>query len=182
MQLLCPSSLDDLIKSNLMLSLCSIRASISEMEQRPRAMNSRAKLVLPPFLLQGKSSSASSGSNIVKLTAAILGLSSLSKNLANFHCMSRTPTSYDAQHCEKIRKRMASCLESVRRRVQRQNERWESLQKEATAAGFANIEDYINHKRDTDPRKCRIAYEKYKKCLSEDENNRFCQFYINNCL
>ncbi|KAF5959162.1 hypothetical protein HYC85_000371, partial [Camellia sinensis] len=26
-------------------------------------------------------------------------------------CMSRTPTSYDAQHCEKIGKRMASCLE-----------------------------------------------------------------------
>ncbi|GMP21939.1 hypothetical protein CsSME_00000148 [Camellia sinensis var. sinensis] len=33
----------------------------------------------------GKSSSASSGSNIVKLAATILGLSSLSKNLANFH-------------------------------------------------------------------------------------------------
>ncbi|CAL5444998.1 unnamed protein product [Camellia sinensis] len=88
--------------------------------------------------------------------------------------MSGTPTSYDAQHCEKIRRRMTSCLESVQRRVQRQNERRESLQKEATAAGFACIEDFKNHKRDTDPRKCRIAYEKYKKCLSEDENNRFC--------
>ncbi|CAL5362388.1 unnamed protein product [Camellia sinensis] len=145
----------------------------------------------------GKSSSASSGSNIVKLAATISGLSSLSKNLANFHvkeprsceilekeyeeCMSRTPTNYDAQHCEKIHRRMTSCLESVQRRVQRQNERRESLQKEATAAGFACTEDYKNHKRDNDPRKCRIAYEKYKKCLSEDENNRFCQFYINNC-
>ncbi|GMP21935.1 hypothetical protein CsSME_00000144 [Camellia sinensis var. sinensis] len=47
-------------------------------------------------------------------------------------------------------------------------ERWESLQKEATAAGFAYIEDYINHKRDTDPRKCRIAYEKYKKLVNNE--------------
>ncbi|CAL5363164.1 unnamed protein product [Camellia sinensis] len=40
--------------------------------------------------------------------------------------MSRTPTSYDAQHCEKIGKRMASCLERNVQLLQEQ-ESWLEL-------------------------------------------------------
>ena len=39
----------------------------------------------------------------------------------------------------------------------------ESLQKKATAAGFDRPIDYVRHKREKNPRYCRISYEKYKK-------------------
>ncbi|KAF5959333.1 hypothetical protein HYC85_000542 [Camellia sinensis] len=99
----------------------------------------------------GKSSSASSGS----------------KSL----CNSTTPTSYDAKHCEKIRKTKASCLEQYK----------ESLQKKATAAGFDRPIDYLWHEREKDPQYCRISYEMYKKCLSENEKETMCEFMRNNC-
>ncbi|THG18226.1 hypothetical protein TEA_017170 [Camellia sinensis var. sinensis] len=85
--------------------------------------------------------------DITKLAATLLGFSALSKNLANLYvepysceilakeyeeCMSSTPTSCNAQCCEKIRKWMASCLEKY----------GESLLKEANAAGFARVEDH----------------------------------------
>ncbi|KAI8028689.1 hypothetical protein LOK49_LG01G00111 [Camellia lanceoleosa] len=55
----------------------------------------------------------------------------------------------------------------------------ESLQKKATAAGFDHPIDYLWHKREKDPRYCRISYEKYKKCLREKET--MCEFIRNNC-
>ncbi|XP_028060982.1 uncharacterized protein LOC114264535 isoform X7 [Camellia sinensis] len=138
----------------------------------------------------GKSSSASSGSKITRKVAAILSLSALSKNLENFpgtaelypcdnvdkeyeECNSTTPTSYDAKHCEKIRKMKASCLEQYK----------ESLQKKATAAGFDRPIDYLWHEREKDPQYCRISYEMYKKCLSENEKEKetMCEFMRNNC-
>ncbi|XP_028060979.1 uncharacterized protein LOC114264535 isoform X5 [Camellia sinensis] len=138
----------------------------------------------------GKSSSASSGSKITRNVAVILSLSALSKNLTNFpgmveldpcdnvdkeyeECKSTTPTSYDAKHSEKIRKTKASCLEQYK----------ESLQKKATAAGFDRPIDYLWHEREKDPQYCRISYEMYKKCLSENEKEKetMCEFMRNNC-
>ncbi|GMP21887.1 hypothetical protein CsSME_00000125 [Camellia sinensis var. sinensis] len=84
-------------------------------------------------------------------------------------CKSTTPTSYDAKHCEKIRKTKASCLEQYK----------ESLQKKATAAGFDRPIDYLWHEREKDPQYCRISYEMYKKCLCEKET--MCEFMRNNC-
>ncbi|CAL5364949.1 unnamed protein product [Camellia sinensis] len=148
----------------------------------------------------GKSSSASSGSKITRKVAAILSLSALSKNLENFpgtaelypcdnvdkeyeECNSTTPTSYDAKHCEKIRKMKASCLERAQRWEQHQEEYKESLQKKATAAGFDRPIDYLWHEREKDPQYCRISYEMYKKCLSENEKEKetMCEFMRNNC-
>ncbi|KAL7205001.1 hypothetical protein ACSBR2_018012 [Camellia fascicularis] len=144
----------------------------------------------------GKSSSASSGSKITRNVAVILSLSALSKNLTNFpgmaeldpcdnvdkeyeECKSTTPTSYDAKHCEKIRKTKASCLERAQRWEQYLKEYKESLQKKATAAGFDRPIDYLWHEREKDPRYCRISYEMYKKCLSEKET--MCESMRNNC-
>ena len=39
----------------------------------------------------------------------------------------------------------------------------ESLQREATAHGFASITAYIKHRDEQDPKMCRIAYEQYKE-------------------
>ncbi|CAL5321998.1 unnamed protein product [Camellia sinensis] len=209
---------------------------------------------------------------ITRKVAAILSLSALSKNLENFpgtaelypcdnvdkeyeECKSTTLTSYDAKHCEKIRKTKASCLErfmkddldqedfcddgggiqsihgedidegyfggcqalakfgdcgesddfldesldgddhnknsisalqesnfdtSAQRWEQHLKEYKESLQKKATAAGFDRPIDYLWHEREKDPLYCRISYEIYKKCLSENEKET-CEYMRNNC-
>ncbi|KAL7252485.1 hypothetical protein ACSBR1_007120 [Camellia fascicularis] len=52
----------------------------------------------------------------------------------------------------------------------------ESLQKKATAAGFARPADYFGHELEKDPHYCRICYENYKKCLSE--KGTMCEFRI----
>ncbi|CAL5363137.1 unnamed protein product [Camellia sinensis] len=112
---------------------------------------------------------------LTRNVAVILSLSALSKNLTNFpgmveldpcdnvdkeyeECKSTTPTSYDAKHCEKIRKTKASCLEQYK----------ESLQKKATAAGFDRPIDYLWHEREKDPQYCRISYEMYKKGITRN--------------
>ncbi|KAK4591471.1 hypothetical protein RGQ29_021608 [Quercus rubra] len=43
----------------------------------------------------------------------------------------------------------------------------ESEQRRATAAGFASMDEYHRHKQSKDPRMCQIAYENYKRCISE---------------
>ncbi|CAL5321992.1 unnamed protein product [Camellia sinensis] len=115
-----------------------------------------------------------------------MGFSALSKNLANLYvepysceilvkeyeeCMSRTPTSCDAQCCEKIRKRMASCLESVQRRVEREKKYGESLLKEANAAGFARVKDHWRYTTCNDPAQRKIICEMYNECLSRKGTN-----------
>ncbi|XP_023894456.2 uncharacterized protein LOC112006424 [Quercus suber] len=46
--------------------------------------------------------------------------------------------------------------------------RWkESIQKEATANGFASAQEYFMHKESQDTRKCRSRYRVYKECISK---------------
>ncbi|KAK4591470.1 hypothetical protein RGQ29_021608 [Quercus rubra] len=85
-------------------------------------------------------------------------------------CMSKPHGT--ASYCDGYLQQKEECRNFKRdphlRPISERIKKWEeSEQRRATAAGFASMDEYHRHKQSKDPRMCQIAYENYKRCISE---------------
>ncbi|XP_050286306.1 uncharacterized protein LOC126725558 isoform X2 [Quercus robur] len=107
-------------------------------------------------------------------------------------CMSKAHSDVTRTYdCDMYLRKKEECRDfkrdpSIRSMTEIRKETRESLQREATAHGFASVTAYIKHRNEQDPKMCRIAYEQYKECLTKGYKIKGydydpCDLYRNNC-